>query len=237
MAQITGQFEPDMLTAPGPNPPAGTQANPSGLARDPVTGVTPKITAAPLGAPAAEEAEAALFRTVDEAQRAAEAVVAAGIGRECVAVLTDRDAIRNFMKNYVHRDSDRASHGGAGMVFFGAGGAAVMGLVFVLSAYQFSQSSMVPFIAGILGGLIGAVIGGVFGGLALRSADDRSMEMVDNIAQSGVLVAVVPAACGISVSLSEIGKILSRHNGLAIRLKQHLSLADLHPGDLRPDQM
>jgi hypothetical protein len=228
MSQITGQFEPGMLTAPGPNPPAGAQANPSGVGR---------LKTAPLGAPSVEEAEVAVFRTIDEAQTAVEAIVAAGVGRECVALLTDRDAKRNFMKTYVHRDNDRASHSGAGMVFFGAGGAGCLGLVFVLAAYQFSQASMVPTIAGLLGGVIGAIIGGVFGGIALRSADDRSMEMVDHMAESGPVVAVVPAACGIGLSLTEVGKILSRHNGLAVRLKQHVSLADLHPGDLRPDQM
>lgn len=228
MSQTTGQFEPATLTAPAPS--AGAQANPSGLSGT-------RLKTAPLGGPSADEAEAAVFRTVDEAQTAVEAVVAAGVGRDCVALLTDRTAIRNFLKNYVHRDNDRASHGGAGAVFFGAGGAGCLGLVFVLTAHQFSQGSGVPTLAGLLGGMIGAVIGAVFGGLALRSADDRSMEMVDHMAESGPVVAVVPAACGIPVTLTEIGKILSRHNGLAVRLKQHVSLADLHPGDLRPDQM
>lgn len=237
MAQITGQFDPKSLTAPGPNPPAGTQANPSGLAHNAAGAVNARITTAPLGGPSEAEVEVAVFRTVEEAKLAVEAVVAGGVGRECVAVLTDREKIRSFMKRYIRRDNDRASHGGAGMVFFGAGGAGVMGMIAVLTAAQFSESSTVPLLAGVAGGLLGAIVGGVFGGLALRSADDKSMEMVDSLAESGPLVAIVPAACGISVPLSEIGKILSRHNGLAIRLKQHVSLADLHPGDLRPDQM
>lgn len=213
----------------GPDPPGVPAA-----AADPHGGG--RITTARLGGPNVEEAEAAVFRTVEEAKVAIEAVVSAGVGRDCVALLTDRDTIRNFMKRYVHRDNDRASHGGAGMVFFGAGGAGVLGLVAVLSAHQFTQGTTLPLVAGAVGGLLGAVIGGVFGGIALRSADDKSMEMVDNMAASGPLVAVIPAACGIDVSLSEIGRILSRHNGLALRLRQHLSLADLHPGDLRPDQ-
>jgi hypothetical protein len=214
----------------GADPPAGTQANPSG--------VYAKMVAAPLGGPSIEEAEAAVFRSREDANRAVEAVVAAGLSPECVAVLADPAATRNFMKQYVHRDNDRATHAAAGMVFFGAAGAAVMGLLFVIATNWLwaGHGAMAPIIAALLGGVVGAVLGGIFGGLALRTADDRSMEMVDNLAQSGPVVAVVPGPCGSTMPLAEIGRILSRHNGLALRLRQHVSLADLHPGDTRVDQ-
>ncbi|HEX6984302.1 MAG TPA: hypothetical protein VF170_02945, partial [Planctomycetaceae bacterium] len=89
----------------------------------------------------------------------------------------------------------------------------------------------------LIGGLIGAALGAILGGIAFRTADDASMEIVENVAADGTLVAVRrPLGSGV-VPLDEVSRILERHNGRAVRLRHQISQADLHPGDLRPDQM
>ena len=86
------------------------------------------------------------------------------------------------------------------------------------------------------GGPIG-ITGGITGGLAFRQADDASVEIIENVAADGTLVAIHRPIGSGAVPLDEAGRILERHNGRAMRLRHTVSQADLHPGDLRPDQM
>lgn len=188
-------------------------------------------------APPAEEVVAATFPTSETSEHAISDLVSAGVLRDYVVHLTDRDEKRNFLKQYVHRDGDRHTHGGVASVFSGLLGAVAMGMIAVATISQYMPEGFGPVAAAVVGGIVGGTLGAVLGGLAFRTADDSSMEIVDTIASDGLLVAVRRPLGSSHVSLDEVGRILQRHNGRAVRLRHRVSQADLHPGDTRPDQM
>ena len=217
----------------GPNPPAGTQANPSGL--DP--GVNVSVAGFNPNAPPAEEIEAGHFRTIEDANAAVAALAAAGIPSENVTLFNDPVQARSFLKRYIRRDGDRHSHSGTAPAYAGLIGALACGLLGIATAGQFATGDWGPILGGLVGGVIGAILGGITGGLAFRQADDRSMEIIDNLSSSGPVVAVRCPDGNREPCLEEVGRILARHNGTVMRLNPHIQKADLHPGDTRPEQM
>ncbi|MGC1273103.1 MAG: hypothetical protein WBC44_05310 [Planctomycetaceae bacterium] len=209
-----------------------------------ISGGAPRSTEADLNlaagnpnAPPAEEVVAATFPTSDASEHAISDLLAAGVQRDYVVLLTDRDEKRNFLKQYVHRDGDRHTHGGVAAVFSGLLGAIAMGMIALATISQYMPEGFGPPAAAVVGGIVGGTLGAVLGGLAFRTADDSSMEIVDTIASDGLLVAVRRPLGSSHVSLDEVGRILQRHNGRAVRLRHQVSQADRHPGDMRPDQM
>ncbi len=177
------------------------------------------------------DAVAACFPDAAEADRVAADLEAAGIARESILVFHERPEKREFLKRYVHRDSDQHTHSNVASVFFALGGAVAVGLIGVVMAAQFTTGAVWPIVAALGGGIVGAVLGSLLGGFALRPADDRSMAIVEDLCGGGTLVAVRPS--GSTLPLDEAGRILSRHNGRAFRLAMRANQADLHPGDTR----
>jgi len=177
------------------------------------------------------DAVAACFAGTAEAERVSENLAAAGFSRDAILLFHDRDEKRDFLKRYIHRDNDQHSHAHVASAFFALGGALAVGLICVVMAAQFTAGAAWPIVAAIGGGLIGAILGSLLGGFAMRPVDDRSMSIVENLCDGGVLV-VVRATERVS-SLDEASRILSRHNGRAFRLAMRAHQADLHPGDTR----
>jgi hypothetical protein len=177
------------------------------------------------------DAVAACFTNEAAANRVVEDLATAGIAGEAVVVFHDRAEKRNFLKRYIHRDSDVHSHADAASAFFALGGALAVGLICVVMAAQFTTGAIWPIVAAIVGGLVGAVLGALLGGFAMRPTDDRSMKIVEELCDGGVLVAI--RATEALPPLDEASRILSRHNGRAFRLAMRPSQADRHPGDTR----
>lgn len=211
-----------------------TRAGDQSPHKRPVTlGVDVGINSGDPNVSAAGEAVAAVFGSSDQARRVVDDLVAAGTPRGSIFVADDTTAKRNFLKRYVHRDSDEHTHSNVASVFSALGGAVVVGLIGVLMASQLTRGGIWPIVAAVVGGMIGALIGSFVGGFALRPADDRSMSIVDQFAKEGTLVAVSGLPDGAGASLDEASRVLSRHNASAYRLGGHLTQADLHPGDTR----
>lgn len=177
------------------------------------------------------DAVAACFSDAAEADRVTEDLAAAGIAREAILVFHDRVEKRDFLKQYVHRDSDRHTHANVASAFGALGGALAVGLICVVMAAQFTAGALWPIVAALVGGLIGAALGTLLGGFAMRPADDRSMAMVEEMCEGGTLVAV--RADGSLLPLDEASRVLSRHHGRAFRLAVRANQADRHPGDTR----
>jgi hypothetical protein len=186
-------------------PPAGSQANASGVAPGP--GVSVSVPGFNPNAPPAGEVEAAYFHSAEDARAAADAVRASGIPTDSVFLLLDAAERRTFLKPYIRRDSDRHSHSGTAPVYAGLIGALACGLIGVATAGQFAAGQWGPVAGGLIGGLIGAILGGVTGGFALRQADDRSMEIVDNLSASGPMVVVRCPDTSPTPCLEDVGKI------------------------------
>ena len=177
------------------------------------------------------DAVAACYPGEAEADRVAEDLSAVGIARESVFIFHERDQKRDFLKRYIHRDSDVHTHSNAASAFFALGGALAVGLICVVMAAQFSTGAVWPITAAVVGGLVGAGLGALLGGFALRPVDDQSMKIVEGLCDGGVLVAV--RATDSAFQLDEASRILSRHNGRAFRLSTRPNQADMHPGDTR----
>ena len=211
-----------------PIPPAGAQANPSG--------VNVRLSQPHPDALSAGEAEASVFPSADAAEATVADLVAAGVPRESIVVLTGKDEKRRFLKRYLFRDNDRHTHAGTSAAYFALAGALVMGIFGALVASQFTAGTFWPIASTLLGAIIGAVVVGSLVAMSMRTADDSSVEFADSFANSdGTLVAVERPIGSGGVPLDEVGRILNRHNGRAVRLRRHMTQADLHPGDTRPD--
>lgn len=214
-----------------------TASGPNEFRQNPVHGERPGVDvgisdAASPNTPTTDEIVVANFPSTAEAEQVASDLVAAGIAREQVTVLSDPAQQREFMAQYVRQDNDRHTHGHAFSAFFGAlGGAFVIGLVAVVLASSFGLMALIA--AAIVGGILGAILGGILGKLAMRPVDNRSIEVVEALAAEGTLVAVRQRPGDRSFNLDDASQILTRHNGTTLRLRPHLSLADLHPGDTR----
>ena len=180
-----------------------------------------------------DEVMAASFPTMEAAEKAVVSLADAGVSGEHVTVHAEQREKYDLLKKYLHRDSDRHRHAGVGMVFFacaGLGVAAFLTLVFVNPL----QSGWIGAIAiGLIGGLVGAVIGGLLGGYALRSADDKSVELVERISRGGPLVVVRRRTDAHGIPFEEIGRVLVREGGRTIRLGRRPIQAARHPGDTR----
>lgn len=177
------------------------------------------------------DAVAACFPGDAEVNRVTEDLAGAGVAREAVSVFNDRLEKRNFLKRYVHRDSDVHTHANAASAFFALGGALAVGLICVVVAVQLTMGATWLIAAAILGGVVGAGLGALLGGFAMRPADDRSMGIVEDLCDDGILIAV--RATDNSLPLEEVSRILARHNGRAFRLAMQPTQADRHPGDTR----
>ena len=174
---------------------------------------------------------AATFQTAAEAEGVARTLRQQGLADESIVVLTDKQAKHDFMKRYVHRDADRHKHAGVGAVGFGCGGALVMGLVSIL---LFSpETTTMTIVFAVAGAAFGAVIGGLLGSLALRQADDQSVELMEKVESHGVLVAVECPPQMSEAAMEEVTKEMTRAGGVAMRIHHSPSLSDLHPGDTR----
>ncbi|MBA3312472.1 MAG: hypothetical protein H0T47_04140 [Planctomycetaceae bacterium] len=196
-------------------------------------GVNPTISASDPNAPRVDEAVVASFANRADADKAVAALVAENIARDSVTVLDGPEQKRAFLKGYVHHDSDRHTHSQVGSAFFALGGAFALGLIGVLIATWYTQGGTMLIVAALVGGLIGAALGSLLGGVAMRPADDRSIDLAESLSKEGTLVAVRTPLGSSNAPLDEAGRILSRHNARAFRLKEHISQADLHPGDTR----
>lgn len=196
-------------------------------------GVNPSMNASNPNGPGAGEAVAASFPNRAEADKVVADLVAEGISRDSIVTVDGAEQQRDFLKGFVAQDSDRHTHSQVGSVFFALGGAFAVGLIGVLIATWSTQGVTALMIGALVGGVIGAALGAFLGGFALRQADDRGMDRIDRISEQGTLVAV-RAPLGTSTSpLDLASRVLSRHNSQAFRLKDHVSQADLHPGDTR----
>jgi hypothetical protein len=220
-------FEPSAVVLPVPGESSTTVSTPP-VARTPAA-----VDAGNPNAPPSEEVVAAVFPTVEAADRAAEALIASGVQRDYVVELGERLEKRDFLKRFVHRDGDRHTHGGVAAVFTGLLGAVAMSMISVATMSQYMPDGFGPPIAALAGAVLGGGLGAMLGGLAFRTADDSSFEIVESIAAEGYLVAVRRPLGSTHVSLDEVGRVLERHNGRAIRLCYRANQADLHPGDLR----
>jgi hypothetical protein len=183
--------------------------------------------------PPAQQAVAACFPNAAEASKVSEDLVGSGVPGESVLVISEREAKRSFLKGYLHRDNDRHTHSNAAAAFSALGGAFAVGLIGVVIASQYGAGLLWPIVAALVGGVIGAGLGSLLGSFALRPADDRSIDIVEDLCKAGTLVAVRESLGGSTFSLENASQILSRHHGRVFRLRPHLSQADLPPGDTR----
>ncbi len=234
--------EPDTSKTPAPDQgrtvaAADTVAEPQDSAAP--QPVVVKFNGGNPNAPPAEEVVAASFESNDVAEKAIEDIVAAGVDRDAVVHLTDRTEKFDFLKRYVHRDGDRHTHSGVAAVFSGLLGALALGIIAVATLSQYIPGENSPFIAALIGGVVGGALGAILGGFAIRPADDSSVTIIENIASRGTLVAVRrPLGTETAtIGLDEVGRMLQRHNGRAIRLRHQSSQADQLPGDMRSGQM
>lgn len=212
-------FDTNEVSIPRERPGVGVAITDSATPNDPTT----------------EEATVARFPSPTDAEQVVNELTAAGIARDQISILSDPAEKREFMTRYIRRDSDRHSHSSVSSAFFALGGAFTLGLLAVVVGTPFGM--MAAIIGAIVGGIVGALLGAVLGKIAMRPADDRSMEVVDALANEGTLLAIRHPSDTASSLMTTAGKILSRHNTNAIRLRPHLSLADLHPGDTRSSKV
>ena len=207
------------------------------VTRNPNQTATPRVNAG-IGdsmspnAPHTEELVVANFPSLAEAEKVASDLVAAGIPREQVIVVSDHVRQREFMSQYIRQDNDRHSHSSVSSAFFALGGAFALGLLGVVIAATSGAVNMV--VGAVIGAVIGGLVGALLGKIAMRPADDRSMEVVEALAKEGTLVGVRhDAANRTSAILDDAGQVLTRHHGTAIRLRQQQTQADRLPGDTR----
>lgn len=226
MANTTDAFPSTNTAQPGPLPTseAANRTEPPGVNVAISDSANPNLHTS-------EEATVARFPSPAEAEKVVNELTEAGIPRDRISILSDPAEKREFMTRYIRRDNDRHTHSGVSSAFFALGGAFTLGLLAVVVATPFGM--MATIIGAIAGGILGALLGAVFGGIAMRPADDRSMEVVETLAHDGTLLAIRHPSDTTSSLMANAGQILSRHNVNAFRLRPHLSLADLHPGDTR----
>lgn len=235
MSNVTNTHRASETETVVANPPSTETVSAGGPVNMPSTGET-SVEKAARGAPPDDEVVAATVSPPEEADRTVADLTAAGIPRENIVVLADREEKRNFMKRYVHRDGDRHTHAGVASAFFALAGACVFGLFGVLVAQRYTTDTTWLIVAILVGGLAGAALGAILGGFAMRTADDSSIEIVETVAAQGTLVSVCSRA-GDGISLEEAGRIIARHNGRVMRLRHQVTQADLHPGDTRPSYL
>lgn len=185
--------------------------------------------------PPTDELEVACYERSAEGEQAVESLVAAGLNRDQIIILKDRDAKTALLTKYAHVDADRHTQASAGAVAFASFVAVVLGLLSLAVANSLDLNGIAVWAAAIMGGIIGAAIGGVLGATAFRQADDKSIELIEKLCRGEVLIGVRRSMSEATISLDDISKVLTRHGGHPMRLHYRPDQADLHPGDTRQD--
>ena len=184
-------------------------------------------------APPTDEVVAAIFPQATGATKSIDELTASGLPRERIITIRDKPAQRRFMEQYVHQEPAVHQHTGVGAVMFGCAGAAILAFIVLVFLDRESMGNLAFWIVAIVAGSAGAAIGGFLGAYALRPADNKTAEVVEQaLNREGVLLAVSRPE-GTSLPLEDILKSFIRHGGTALRLKHRPTLADLHPGDAR----